>query len=134
MHGWTKDKNGYLVSFCRKTKTSPKMHRLILNAKDGEIVDHINNKPNDNRRSNLRISNKSLNGLNRSAVKARSNTGHLNISIVRGLYVARITQRINGKRLTHYFSSKIIDECIEWVKNKKSELISAGIPPYEGKP
>jgi hypothetical protein len=37
------------------------MHRFLTNAKNGEIVDHINNDREDNRLSNLRISNPSSN-------------------------------------------------------------------------
>lgn len=38
------------------------MHRLITGAGEGEQVDHINNDPLDNRRENLRIVSRSVNG------------------------------------------------------------------------
>jgi len=41
------------------------MHRVVLNAKHGETVDHINGNPLDNRRCNLRIVSLSENGANR---------------------------------------------------------------------
>lgn len=41
------------------------MHRLVLNAKEGEEVDHINRNPLDNRRKNLRIVTRSQNNRNR---------------------------------------------------------------------
>lgn len=41
------------------------MHRLIMGAKEGEIVDHINNNSLDNRKENLRIVTHRQNQLNR---------------------------------------------------------------------
>ncbi len=41
-----------------------RMHRLILNAPDGVLVDHINGDGLDNRRSNLRLASSSQNGAN----------------------------------------------------------------------
>jgi hypothetical protein len=42
-----------------------RMHRLIMNATEGQIVDHINGDTLDNRRSNLRVVTPSQNAMNR---------------------------------------------------------------------
>ncbi len=47
------------------TYTRIYMHRLIMQAPDGVLVDHVNGNGLDNRRSNLRFANKSLNAVNR---------------------------------------------------------------------
>ena len=50
------------------------MHRAIIGAKDGEIVDHANGQKLDNRRSNLRLATRSNNASNqkkRSSTKAK---------------------------------------------------------------
>ena len=41
------------------------MHRLILGAKEGQCVDHINGDPLDNRKENIRICTLSQNSQNR---------------------------------------------------------------------
>lgn len=40
------------------------VHRLIINAPDGSVIDHINRNKKDNRISNLRITDKSVNAFN----------------------------------------------------------------------
>ena len=47
-----------------KWRRSVKMHRLILDAKKGQIVDHVNGDPLDNRRENLRLATTSENARN----------------------------------------------------------------------
>lgn len=54
------------------------MHRLILGAKKGEVVDHINHNGLDNRRENLRITTQRFNTANQRGWKKRkgSETKH----------------------------------------------------------
>jgi hypothetical protein len=72
------------------------MHRFIMDAPAGKLVDHSNNKTLDNRRSNLRIASYSENNSNRAKKKNTSSQYigvHLNKSS--GRWIAQI--RIDGK-------------------------------------
>lgn len=76
-------------------KATVHLHRQILRAKRGEVVDHINGDGLDNRRSNLRITDKTGNARNRS-VQANSRSGYKGVNIKRGrksgrAYSAHIT-------------------------------------------
>ena len=59
-------------SFYVLTKEKKYLHRLIMNAKRGEIVDHINHNTLDNRKNNLRICSQSENRLNSKRFKEDS--------------------------------------------------------------
>ncbi|MCX5633634.1 MAG: HNH endonuclease [Phycisphaerae bacterium] len=54
------------------------LSRFIMNPKKGEIDDHINRNPLDNRRVNLRIVNKRQNNLNK---KCKNGSGFIGVSI-----------------------------------------------------
>lgn len=71
-----------------------KMHREILQAKTGEIIDHINGDGLDNRRCNLRLCSASENGANRRKYKAKSSK-YKGVSFKKnkGAFVAQITVR-----------------------------------------
>jgi len=76
------------------------LSRYIMHACKGEIVDHKNRNPLDNRRCNLRIVNSRQNTLNR---KTKNNTGLIGVSVskIRGSFFVRTSYRIkNGKRVT----------------------------------
>jgi hypothetical protein len=58
---------GYITN-----KKYGRMHRIVMNAKDDEIIDHINNIRYNNRRCNLRIASAGLNAHNKTKSKNAS--------------------------------------------------------------
>lgn len=85
--------------FYAKTPKGTYMHRLLVSAKKGEIVDHINGCTLDNRRSNLRICNRGQNQQNGTTVIRKHNTtGFRGVVIDKrdGVFCAGILK--NGKK------------------------------------
>ncbi len=70
------------------------LHRFILNAGDGELVDHINNNGLDNRRANLRLASRSQNNTNR--ITPGSRFGYRGVRENRGRFIGRV--RFNGRQ------------------------------------
>ncbi len=56
------------------------LSRFIIDAKEGQIVDHINREPHDNRRRNLRIVTARQNSLNK---KCKNETGFIGVCVRR---------------------------------------------------
>lgn len=98
---WTKPSDGYVKCYREKTidgKRNRKvffLHRVVTGAKKGELVDHINNDPMDNRKSNLRITTKSINALNTNKTKGIIPFRGVVFNKQAGKYQAKIT--INKK-------------------------------------
>jgi hypothetical protein len=70
-YSWLMDKEGYIYACVRDKNGKAKklrMHRWLLGLGEdySKVPDHINRTRNDNRRSNLRIVDYSMNGFNRS--------------------------------------------------------------------
>lgn len=87
--------------------TTIKMHRLVLNVKSGEIIDHINRDETDNRKENLRLCSHSENMRNRH-INSTNTTGHKGVheSKGRNRYEAYVENQF-GKRVrkVFYFST-----------------------------
>src|SRR3990167_702232 len=74
-----------------------RMHRLIIGAKKGEEVDHINRNKLDNRRKNLRIAFKNENRHNIN-VRKDSKTGIKGVTYVKKLKKYRAYIQVNSKQ------------------------------------
>lgn len=88
---------GYAGRSMPKSKTMVLMHRLVIGAGKGEIVDHINGNKLDNRRSNLRICNSQQNIVNSKIYKTNS-SGYRGVSWDAGSRKWRAAICVNGKR------------------------------------
>lgn len=77
---WYLLSNGYVAR--REGDLTVLMHRQILGLlpRDGHRGDHINGNRLDNRRSNLRVANASLNGQNRLGLEARNTSGYRGVT------------------------------------------------------
>lgn len=70
-------------------KTYVRMHRLILGAGPGDMVDHVNRNGLDNRRANLRLCSASQNSTNRDY--PRNEFGFRGVSRYAGRFRARVS-------------------------------------------
>ena len=101
------DKDGYA-----KTKTK-RFHRLIIEAKVGEIVDHINHIKLDNRRCNLRIVTASQNSQNKNkVVKEKSSSKFIGVIFDIKTNKWRCNISIDGKNSS--FSFKLENHAAYW--------------------
>ena len=113
---WSVNKSGYV-----DTKVNGKgirLHRFIMNTPDDMIVDHINRKPWDNRKCNLR--NTTVNVNTRNVSKGKNNTsGYLGVSLHKETGKWRAFVTVNGKTI-HLGEFVNIEEAID--ARKKGEL------------
>lgn len=86
---WAKDINWYAINRGRHTHVTRReggktlyLHRLVIGAKPGEIVDHINRDGLDNRLENLRIASKAQNANNTRY--SHNTSGYKGVTIRKG--------------------------------------------------
>lgn len=86
------------------------MHRLIVGAQSGQLVDHVNRNLLDNRRSNLRLATRSNNSTN--AVKHPSLTGYRGVHFWNGKFRAQL----GANRIIHHGSwrANAIDAALDY--------------------
>lgn len=90
---WHIDKNKYVITKLSSGRVV-KLHRMILGILDNSEyeVDHINRITTDNRRSNLRLSDRSLNCFNRG-VSSSNSSGVTGVYPLEGKWAAQISYK-----------------------------------------
>jgi len=78
------------------------LHRFIMNAPTGTLIDHISGDTLDNQKNNLRFSTKSQNALNWHTPRSNK-SGVRGVSWANGVWVSEI--KISGKRHRGCFKS-----------------------------
>lgn len=101
MFRWKPGKDGYAQA--KSKRVWIKMHRIVIGAKEGEIVDHINGNVKDNRYENLRIVDHYQNSANRRRVEGGT-------SQYKGVY--RYTQKVKKENMIYEYT-------YWWAKLKK---------------
>ena len=86
-YAWSKCSHGYPTANIGGRKI--RFHKIVLNAKEGMIIDHINGNKLDNRKENLRVVTYSLNSFNRNSCM-RNTSGKVGVSRCRGKWKATI--------------------------------------------
>ena len=83
------------------------MHRFIMNAQEGQIIDHIDGNPLNNQKANLRFCTTSQNLMNRG-INNTNTTGYKGVSWAKGLKKYMACIRVKGKnKHLGYFSDAI---------------------------
>lgn len=118
---WRKNKEEFILARLSNSTKTIFLHDLIMNADytKGEEVDHIKHKRYDNRKSQLRLVNKSKNQRN-AELRCDNTSGVKGVTYRKdkGLWVARIT--INNKRI-HLGSSTDFNKAVQLRKQAEEK-------------
>ncbi len=123
---WDVLKNGYVHTRSRGGRFNSKniyLHRALVEAGKGEVVDHVNRDKMDNRRANLRKCTASQNQHNRDKYK-NNTSGHNGISILpSGSW--KVDLQVAGKQYRKAF--KTFQEAIDQYNAWKKQLNPSGL-------
>lgn len=121
---WHLDHNGYPVNahytsrkLGKRKAIITKLHRLVIKAQKGEIVDHINHDKQDGRKENLRIVTSRQNAYNRKPERANK-TGLKGVTYAAYGNKWRVHIMSNGKN--HYLGSFTSPELAAKAYNEKA--------------
>lgn len=102
-HPCQRKSGGFYASASRGRNGTIYMHRIILSAREGHLVDHVNGDGLDNRRCNLRIATKSQNLINRVA---ENPSGYRGVSLTpHGRWKAKVTLHRQAYRFPGSFGT-----------------------------
>lgn len=119
---WHIDNNGYVISSRGNNGKAMKLHRFVMNVVNDPTVeiDHISWDLTDNRKSNLRLANRSQNCTHRRIAK-HNTSGHVGIYKMHGYDKWCVQINVDGER--HYLGSyDSIDEAIKVRKTAEAEM------------
>jgi len=127
-HKWFMTNRGYACAKMNNKNSYP-MHRLIMNAPKGMMVDHINGDRNDNRKVNLRLCNKSQNAMNHKLYNCNKSgvTGVYRSSKMPTKWEAQI--KVNGKHI-YLGSFEDINEAIKARTEAETKYFDEFSPLY----
>lgn len=107
---WHKTKNGYVAGTVLEDGVRKRvyLHRWLMNAQPGQLVDHIDGNPLNNRRRNLRLVTRSQNQANRRRnANSRSRYKGVTWHKHKKKWLARI--QVEGRRITiGYFDTPLL--------------------------
>ncbi|MDP4163077.1 MAG: HNH endonuclease [Bacillota bacterium] len=110
----------YVVGYTpRPNRTLIVLHRLIMNAPKGLVVDHINHNPLDNRKENLRIVTNAQNMQNRLGAQSNSKSGVRGVVWRKDINKWQVRLRKNGK----YYYFGFYDDLEEAAKASKEAIL-----------
>jgi hypothetical protein len=88
-HLKSKSKNSKYAEQTSKKDLESSMHRIVLKAKKGQFIDHINGNTLDNRKENLRFCDLSQNSMNRR-ISPKNKSGFKGVVVRKVIYKDRI--------------------------------------------
>lgn len=91
---WHLSDTGYAVRRNKSEGGTVRLHRLVVNAPEGKVVDHLNGNKLDNRKSNLRVCTQKDNANNRKGIKGYS------YDKARHKWIVRYKKKFYGRYLT----------------------------------
>jgi hypothetical protein len=98
--GFRRKHGGYAHTVILPQRQSLMLHRLIIGAKPGDMVDHVNRDKLDNRLENLRFCNVGLNNANKPS--RTSKTGFRGVELDGAVYCAYISVNRRKVRLGRF--------------------------------
>lgn len=116
---WWISSDGY--AYRRIDNKTIRMHRVIMNATDTQMIDHINRNKLDNRKANLRVCTQSQNMLNTNP-RSTNKTGVVGVSWDKNRRRWRSSIVVNGKQHNRYFRDFSL--AVENRKNYENEFCS----------
>lgn len=102
---WREDNNGYIVT--QENDKLILLHRMIMSASDGQVVDHINHNTADNRRGNLRKGTQMQNMMN-AKMKSNNTSGTTGVWLDKrtGKWIAEIKIDKRKINLGHFLKKE----------------------------